>query len=90
MDRGQALRLWFGTLGLGADLEGPEARRRLEELWAQAGLGPKDREALAQALAMDGDLARRDALVRRTRLCIRRAGFDPDLLSTPAAGMRGL
>jgi hypothetical protein len=78
----------MGTLGLG--LDGSETRRRLEDLWAEAGLGSADLEGLRQALAEDGDLARREALIRRTRLCIRRAGFDPDLLSTPAAGMRGI
>ena len=88
MDRGQALRLWIGTLELG--LDGPETRRRLEDLWIHAGLAAAELEPLRRALAEGDDLVRRENLIRRTRLCIRRAGFDPDLLSTPAAGMRGL
>ena len=90
MDRAQAFRLWFATLELGLPDDAPATRARLQELWSAAGLDGAEREQLLGALGLPDDLGRRGELIRRTRVCIRRAGFDPDLLSTPAAGMRGI
>ncbi len=86
MDRTQAHRLWFQTLSLREVGDGPELRA----LWAEAGLGPDDIRALADAVAIPDDSDRRRAVIRATRLTIRHRGYDPDTLSTPAAGMRGI
>jgi hypothetical protein len=90
MDRTQALRLWLGTLEQGLVGGDAETRGRLEGLWAGCGLDAAEAAAVRASLDAPDELARRERLVRATRGCIRRAGHDPDLLSTPAAGMRGL
>lgn len=90
MNRDQACGLWFSTLDLGPVDADPASRSRLEALWTGAGLLPGQREPLLEAVALPDRFARRFELVRRTRLCIGAAGFDPALLSTPAATMRGL
>ncbi len=88
MTREQALRLWVGTL---SRKQAPaSATAELLSLWAQAGLDDGDRRALAQALREPDDSERRRHLIRQTRRLIIRSGHDVDLLSTPAANMRGL
>lgn len=91
MDREGAHRLWQGTLGLGPLAADAPSRARLQALWRAAGVPGGEVERLLAALPLEaGDLERRHRVVRETRRWIRAAGFDPDLLSTPAAGMRGL
>jgi len=91
MDREGAHHLWQSTLALGLLPAGPSALRPLRTLWDAAGLTAAAQERLVGAAAEEtGDLERRQRLVRETRGVIHAAGFDPDLLSTPAAGMRGL
>lgn len=90
MDRAQAHRLWLSTLSLGLVGADDATRRRLEAVWRQAGLDDADTGPLRDALSVADDLQRRTRIVRETRAAIRRAGFDPDLLSTPAANMQGL
>lgn len=89
MDRDQARRLWFHTLELHLPADDAATRSGLAGLWSAAGTGAIPADIL-EALALPDELDRRRAVVRRTRLHILAAGHDPDLLSTPAAGMRGL
>lgn len=86
MNRTQAHRLWFATLSLKEVQEGADLRA----LWADAGLEAAETGPLASALQTPDPSDRRRALIRQTRLCIGNHGLDPDTLSTPAAGMRGI
>ncbi len=91
MDGTQAQRLWLGTLALTdlPRLTGARPPHELLGLWEAAGLDGEARERLAAALAADESLTRRQRLVRETRRLLRLAGYDPDLVTTPAAeGMR--
>lgn len=89
MERESAHRLWQSTLAF--RLLGEDAARDLGAVWSDCGVSAAQQERLAAALRSgSGPLERREAVIRETRRLIREAGFDPDLLSTPAAGMRGL
>ena len=91
MDREHAHRLWQSTLALKLVPAGPAALASLQAEWRAAGISQPDQERVLAAVREEpGDLERRQRLVRETRTLIRASGFDPDLLSTPAAGMRGL
>lgn len=91
MDREQAHRLWQATLALRPLGTQPETFEALGALWRQAGVADADQARLLAALSAEqGSLERRELVVREMRRLIRAAGFEPDLLSTPAAGMRGL
>lgn len=87
MNRGQAHALWFSTLALGREDVVPA---RLKPLWSQAGLAAGETEPLAQVLKEPDVDQRRRVLIRKTRMLLQAAGFVPDLLSTPAAQMRGI
>ena len=93
MDGDQARRLWLGTLVL-VDLprlNGPVVRppEAVSALWEMAGLDEEARQRLRAALTAEESLTRRQRLVHETRRLLRLAGYDPDLLTTPAAeGMR--
>lgn len=87
MTRQQAHTLWFETLALGREDLLPN---RLKPLWSKVGLAAREAAPL-EAVFAEGDVdERRRKLIQQTRLLLRAAGFDPDLLSTPAAQMRGL
>jgi|GEM_PF-6145002 len=91
MDRERAHRLWQSTLDLRLLGDAPEAFEALRALWRDAGVADVDQARLLKAVSGEpGALERRQRVIRETRRLIRDAGFDSDLLSTPAAGMRGL
>lgn len=91
MEREHAHHLWQSTLALGLVPTDPAALAPLQDVWRKAGLSAATQERLLGAAREEtGDLERRQRLVRETRRVIRDAGFDPDLLSTPAARMLGL
>jgi hypothetical protein len=85
MDRTQALRLWHATLALKEVSRGAAGEAELRPLWAEAGLTAADTAPLVAALQVEDDLERRHQLIRRTRLLLLQHGYNPDLLSTPAA-----
>lgn len=87
MDHQQAHRLWFSTLALGRDDLGAD---RLQGIWGEAGLTASETRPLAAVLEEADVDERRRRLIQRTRLLLIGAGYTPDLLSTPAARMRGL
>ena len=87
MTRRQAHALWFDTLALGREDVLPA---RLKDLWNKAGLTRHETEGVAGALTESDVDERRRQVIQQTRTVLRLAGFDPDLLSTPAATMRGL
>ena len=90
MNREQALRLWLSTLATREIPTGDGPDRDLLGVWDGVGLVASERAALAQALRAPDALGRREALVRATRRVIQFRGFDVDVLSTPAARMRGI
>lgn len=91
MDRERAHRLWRSTLALGLMGDDPESFEQLEALWRDTGVRDSEQECIRRAVSREsGALERRQRVIRETRRLIRQAGFDPDLLSTPAAGMSGL
>ncbi len=87
MNRRQAHDLWFSTLALGREDVIPA---RLKPLWSRAGLLALETEPLTLALKEPDVDERRRLLIQTTRRLLQAAGFVPDLLSTPAAQMRGL
>lgn len=88
MSNDAAMRLWFGTLSL---REVPQtASPVMLELWRSAGLTEAERRALGATLRLEDDSERRRSLIRTTRHLLHQAGYNVDLLSTPAAPMRGL
>ncbi len=88
MSNDAAMRLWFGTVSL---REVPaSASPALQELWRAGGLTETERRVLGATLRLEDDSERRRSLIRATRHLIRQAGYNVDLLSTPAAPMRGL
>lgn len=91
MDRERAHSLWQAVLEQREVPERPAEWEPLFSLWRGAGATAADCERLSAALRGATDpLQRRAVLVRQARRLIREAGLDPDLLSTPAAPMRGL
>ncbi len=86
MNRAQAHKLWFDTLALGLDLE----VSALGRMWQEAGLGGEETAALGVALEQPDRGEARRRLIRKTREVLLEQGWDPDLISTPAAPMRGL
>jgi hypothetical protein len=90
MTREQARSLWLSTLALPELPPGEGQGPLLQGIWDAAGLAAGDRAGLTQALRGDDALARREALVRATRRLLAAHGYEVDLLTTPAAAMRGI
>jgi hypothetical protein len=85
VQRGRALQLWWATLGLKEVPAGASGEAQLRPLWTECGLSESDMADLAAAVRAEDGLERRHQLVRRTRRLIQRYGFDPSILSIPAA-----